>query len=85
MLGWQVFLEEHHYGKGLPASWKSKADYQLLQPNGLRAERTRVGFGTYPTVTSLSVNLFPGKNLVEGFQAELQGSSLPLQDLLYLL
>lgn len=75
MLGWEVFLEEHYHGKGLPARWNSKADYQLLQPNGLRTERTGMGFGTYPTVTSLSINLFSGQNLVEGSQAELQPAS----------
>lgn len=75
MLGWQVCLEEHHHGKGLPARWNNKADHQLLQPNGLRTESTGTGFGTYPTVTSLSTNLFSGQNLVEGSQAELQPPS----------
>lgn len=50
----------------------SKTGYQLLQPNGLRTERTGVGFGTCPPVTPLSINLFSGSDLVEGSQAELQ-------------
>lgn len=49
-----------------------KAEYQLLQPNGLRDERTGVGFGVNPIMTFPSVNLFSQQNLVEGPQAGLQ-------------
>jgi len=30
MLGWQMFVEEHHDGKELPARWNSRTHYQLL-------------------------------------------------------
>lgn len=75
LLGWQVSLEEYHHGNGLPARWNGKRDHQLLQPNGLRTKSTGMGFGTYPTETSLSTNLFSGQNLIEGSQAELQAPS----------
>lgn len=75
LLGWQVSLEEHHHGNGLPVRWNSKTDHQLLQPNGLRTKSTGMDFCIYPTLTSLSTNLFSGQNLVEGSQAELQPPS----------